>query len=84
MSIEIPETRREEDALREHEVEQERHEHTIAEHERHPEDNKAYHEMKEAKAVVDAKIGEAEKGDRRKEDMDAHAMTREADTELGA
>lgn len=80
MSIDIPESRREEDALREHEAQQERHERTIEEHERHPEDNKAYHEMKEAKAVVDDEIGEKEKGDRRKEDMDAHAMTREANS----
>ena len=80
MSIDIPESRREEDALREHEAEQQRHEHTIEEHERHPEDNKAYHEMKEAKEVEDAKIGYAEKGERRKEDMDAHAMTREANS----
>ena len=76
----ISERQREEDALREHEAEQARHERTIEEHERHPEDNKAYHEMKEAKAVVDAEIGEKEKGDRRKEDMDTHAMMREANS----
>ena len=76
----ISERQREEDALREHEEQAARHEHTIEEHERHPEDNKAYHEMKEAKAVVDAEIGEHEKGDRRKEDMDTHAMMREANS----
>ena len=76
----ISERQREEDALREHEEQAVRHEHTIEEHERHPEDNKAYHEMKEAKAVVDAEIGEHEKGDRRKEDMDTHAMMREANS----
>lgn len=80
--MEIPETRREEDALREHDEQKARHEETIEEHKRHPEDGVAYHHMKEDKRVMDEEIGFHEKGDRRQEDMDTAALTEEANTIL--
>lgn len=82
MSIEIPESRREEDALRDHEEQQARHEHTIDEHERHPEDNQAYHHMKEAKEAVDDKIWYEHKGERRAQDVHDHELVEECNTEL--
>lgn len=80
MITQAPESRREADALREHDEQKMRHERTIEEHERHPQDGVAYHHMKETKEPFDAKIGFDEKAERRQEDVDDSALKEEANT----
>lgn len=82
MSIEIPETPHEEEALRDHDRQKERHEHTIEEHEKHLEDDVAYHEMKEAKEPIDGDIWFEHKGERREQDVRNSELKEEINTEL--
>lgn len=82
MGIDIPENRREEDALRDHEEQMGRHKHTIEEHQRHPENGKAYHEMKEAKEAVDGDLWFEHKGDRRAQDVADSELKEEINTDL--
>ena len=80
--MEIPETRREEDALRDHEEQQRRHEETIKDHKDHTEDGVAYHHMKEAERVEDEQLGYREKADRDHANQADHELTEEYDTML--
>lgn len=82
MGIDIPETRREEDAVRDHEDQKARHERTIEDHERHPEDGKAYHDMKEAKEPVDGDLWFEQKGERRAQDVADSELKEEINTDL--
>lgn len=82
MGIDIPESRREENALRDHEEQKARHEHTIEEQERHPEDGKAYHEMKEAKEAVDGDLWFEHKGERRVQDVTDSELKEEINTDF--
>ena len=77
------ERHREEEALRHHEEQAERHERTIREKEDRPRDDRAYHEMKEAKEVRDDRIADEERGARRAQDMEDVNLVKEANTELG-
>lgn len=82
MGIDIPETHQEEDALRDHDAQKARHEHTIEEHEDHLEDGAAYHEMKEAKEPIDGDIWFEHKGERREQDVKDSELKEEINTEL--
>lgn len=72
------------ETLREHDEMKERHERTIEEHERHPEDGVAYHHMKEDKRVADEELGFEEKAARRESDVRSHELTEEVNTALRA
>lgn len=76
------ESKQEQNELHVHEAQKERHEHTIDEHERHPENDKAYHQMKEAKETVDGKIWYEHKGERRQQDVDDSELKEEINTAL--
>lgn len=78
------EPRQDRDALREHEDQKYRHEHNIMEHEEHPRDGKAYHEMKEAEEPIEAKIGFEEKAARREQDVQDASLKEEVNTALRA
>lgn len=72
------------ETLREHDEMKERHERTIEEHERHPEDGAAYHHMRESKRVTGEELGFEEKAARRESDVRSHELTEEVNTALRA
>ena len=83
--MDIPGTKRADEELREHDEQKVRHEETIREHEEHPHDGVAYHDMKEAKEREQEDFGfirNKERGARREEHVDTHEMTEEANTIL--
>ena len=83
--MDIPESRREEDALRDHEQQKERHEKTILENEEHPRDGVAYHHMKEAKEREQEEHGfirNKERSERRQQEERDVDLKEEANTIL--